>query len=340
MIGSLFGTRLPTQQASPHMDGVAVKVITRPVRLTPNDRVFEGVGTGRARMSVAVYPAVDEEVREVRFSAQESVSRGQVLVQLDDRAERLAIKLAEVELKDARSLLARYEEAGSEGAVPESEVDSARAAFEGAEVALEQARLALEYRQIKAPFDGIVGIPNVDPGDRVTTSTLITGLDARDILYVDFEIPEALAVAPGNVQDGGQAVTARTPAYPGVTFSGSIVARESRVHVTRRTMRVRASIENEKDLLRPGMSFAVRWEIPGESYPTVPEISLQWGRDGSFVWIIRENKAVKVPARVVARNGSLVLLEGDIVEGEAVVVEGLQRLGPGDPVEILGTSGQ
>jgi RND family efflux transporter MFP subunit len=329
--GGAAAPRPGMQTATP-----AAKVITQDVILTSNDRVFEAIGTGRARLSVQIYPAVPGEVTEVRFKAQDRVDKGDLLVQLDDREERLAVRLAEVELKGAKNLLARYEQAVKAGGVPQSEVDTARDDVEAAQVALDQARLALEDRGIEAPFAGVVGIPNVDPGDRVNTDTLITGLDDRRILHVDFEIPEALAGALQRPGGENHTVMATTPAYPGRRFTGTVSAQESRVDPQRRTLRVRASIENEEDLLRPGMSFTTRWAISGDDYPTVPEISLQWGREGSFVWIIRAGRAEKVPARVVARNSGVVLVEADIEPGEDVVIEGLQRLRPGDPVEILG----
>ncbi len=315
----------------------AVKVIVEPVVITANDRIFDAVGTGRARNSADLYPAVAEEVIEVLFEAEQHVEKGTVLVQLDDREEQLALKLAEVELKDARSLLDRYEKAVKQGAVPESEVDAARATFEAAEVAVEQAQLSIEERQIKAPFDGIVGIPNIDPGDRVTSSTLITGLDDRNVLYVDFEVPEALAGALREAQKNNQKISAKTPSFPNKQFEAHIAAQESRVNSERRTVMARANINNEQDLLRPGMSFTTRWEIAGGKYPTVPEISLQWGREGSFIWLIEDNKARKVMASVVARRAGQVLLDVDIQNGAQVVVEGLQRIRPNATVEILGS---
>lgn len=315
--------------------GSAVKVLTKPIEITENSRVFEGVGTGRARLSADIYPAIAEEVLGVKFQAGQKVSAGDVLVQLDDRQEKLAVELAEVELKDAESLLKRYQQAGKEGAVPESEVDSAKATFDSAKVALEQAKLDLDERKIIAPFDGYVGIPNVDPGDRVGTDTLITGLDARDTLYVDFEVPEALASALRKAQDEKQNVSITTPSFPAKKFKGNITAQESRVNPERRTLTARASIDNDEDFLRPGMSFTVQWDIAGEKYATVPEISVQWSREGSFIWIIRNGHAEKTMARVVARKGGMVLLEGEVKENEAVVVEGLQRLRPDIEVEIL-----
>lgn len=308
-----------------------VSVMVQPVFITSNDRVFEAVGTGRAIRSVEIYPAVAEEVADVLFKAQDEVSKGDVLIQLDDREERLAVKLAEVRLKDARSLLSRYEQAVKEGAVPQSEVDSARADLESAQVTLDQAKLELEYRKVRAPFSGVVGIPGVDPGDRVNTDTLITGLDDRRILYVDFELPESLVWALREENT----VTVTTPAYPERKFSGEICAQESRVDPERRTIMVRASIDNSEDLLRPGMSFTTRWEISGKEYPTVPEISLQWEPNGSYVWIVRDGHAEKVESSVIARTAGKVLLKASIDEGELVVVEGLQRLRPGRKVKIL-----
>ena len=315
---------------------VPVKVITQPVEITSNDRTYRAVGTGRARLSVGLYPSVAEEVTDVFFEAQQHVKKGDVLVQLDDREEALAVKLAEVQLKDAQSLLDRYELAVKEGGVPESEVDAARTDFEAAQVALEQAKLALEERQIKAPFDGIVGIPNVDPGDRVSTDMLITGLDDRKILYVDFEVPESLVGALQNTEVKNRTITAMTPAYLSLSFSGHISAQESRVDPERRTLMARASIDNGDDLLRPGMSFETIWEIPGEDYATVPEISVQWGRDGSYIWLIRDGVAEKIPARVIARKAGRALIDGEIKDGEHVVIEGLQRLRAGQDVEVLG----
>lgn len=313
----------------------AVKVITEPVVFQENSRVFEAVGTGRAKFSADIYPAISEEVVEVRFTSQQPVKKGDILVQLDDRQEKLALRLAEVALKDAKSLLNRYERAAKEGAVPESEVDAARAAFESAEVAYDKAQLDLQERQIIAPFDGVVGIPRIDVGDRVDANTLITGLDARDVLYVDFEVPEGLADELKNAQADAQPISAVTPSYPNRVFKGHIVAQETRLNVQRRTIMARASIPNDDDVLRPGMSFTTRWEIAGDRYAAVSEIAVQWGRQGAYIWVIRDGKAVKVMTDVVARKSGRVFLSGDVQDGEAVVVEGVQRLRDGVSVDVL-----
>lgn len=328
------------ESAARERQSAPVKVITQPVFISDNDRVFEAIGTGRARLSVQIYPAVTDEVTEVLFEAQQMVKKGDVLVRLDDAEEKLAVDLASVQIKDARGLLDRYEKAVLEGAVPESEVDSARADFQAAEVALKQARLAVEERQIKAPFDGIVGISNVDIGERIGPETAITTLDDRQILYLDFDVPETLAGILNSSADEALNITAETPAWPNREFSGQIAAQESRIDADLRTLRVRAHIDNSEDMLRPGMSFATKWIIPGDSHPTVPEISVQWERKGSYIWLIKDNAAVKTPVTILARRDGNVLVDGDLNEGDTVVIEGVQRLRPNQAVEILQKGGE
>jgi multidrug efflux pump subunit AcrA (membrane-fusion protein) len=66
----------------------------------------------------------------------------------------------------------------------------------------------------------------------------------------------------------------------------------------------------------------------------VPELALQWGREGAFVWAVRDGKAVQVTVRSVRRTRSLVLVDGRLEVGEQVVVEGVQRLRAGRSVLV------
>jgi RND family efflux transporter MFP subunit len=318
----------------------AVKVITEAVVMTPNDRNFRAIGTGRARLSVELYAPVTGEITEIAFTPQQTVMKGDLLLQLDDRQEKLALKAAQVERNNTKKLLERYQTIIKTGNITETELDAARAAYDSAQVALEQAQLALDEHRITAPFSGIVGIALVDAGDQITPQTMITSLDARDVLFVDFDVPEALAGKLLQAQQNQQTISAATPAYPAETFTGIITQQDSRLDTERRTLMARASINNGDDRLRPGMSFETLWKIPGKSFATVTEIAVQWGREGSFIWVIRDAEANtgvanKVPVKVVSRKAGRVLLDGEVKAGEAVVVEGLQRLRSGRSVEIL-----
>lgn len=308
-----------------------VPVVAEPVVLGVDDIVVEAVGTGQARHAVTVYPAVAGEVTDVLFDAGDRIAKGAPLFRLDRDEEELAVRLARVELEDARQTLARYEKTAPAGAVSASEVDLSRTAVERAKLQLAQAEVALRHRTVRAPFDGVVGIAQVDPGDRVTPETVLGTIDDRSVLLVDFEVPEAYAGRVGL----GREIRARTWTFADLEFVGKLSALGSRVDPVTRTLQVRARIPNDDDRLRPGMSFAVFIDLAGERYPSVPEIAVQWDRDGAYVWRVGSGAAERVAVTIRKRSDGRVLIEGPLQSGELIAVEGVQRLRPGREVVFV-----
>ncbi len=298
-----------------------------------NDAVaLDVTGSGAARQSVTLFPAVAGEVAEVAFRTGQKVRANQVLFRLEDRAEKLAADLATARVEAASALARRYEGTRGTGAVPESVADEARAALRVAQIERQQALESVADRVVRAPFAGVMGLANVERGDRVNTDTALTTIDDRLVLLIDFEVPEAYL---GRIAIG-QRIEARNPAHPDRAFAGSISEIDSRIDPVSRNVRVRATVPNTTDLLRPGMSFQVRLALPGKPFVSVPELALQWNREGPFVWVVREGNSVAVAARPVRRAAGRVLLDGELKTGEQVVVEGVQRLREGRPVRVIG----
>lgn len=327
------GSAAPAPRAARAPDAQAVPVVLAPVALRDTGQTLVLPGSGRAPREIALQPAVAGEVERVALRAGRRVAAGELLVQLVDRPQRIAVAQAEAALDAARRLAARYERTESSGAVPASVIDDARHAVRVAELALETAREALADRALRAPFAGVVGLASVSVGDRVGTDTVLGTLDDRRVLWVDFELPEQhlaqLAV--------GRAVEVSTPAWAGERFAGRVLEVDSRVDATTRAVRVRAEVPNAGDRLRPGMSFEVALGLPGAGpRPAVPELALQWGRDGAHVWAVRDGVARQVPVRVLQRVGAEVWVDAPLADGERVVVEGVQRLREGRPVRPVG----
>ena len=169
----------------------AVKVIAEPVRFERAGTRVEAVGTSQAVLSAELHAAASGEVIAIRFEPGQFVRQGDVLVELDGREEQLAVNLARVKLEDAERLYQRYLRSADSGAVLPTTLDTAKSAVETARLELEQAKIELADRTIEAVFDGHVGVSEVDPGDRVGPETMITTLDDRSSLLVNFEVPEA-----------------------------------------------------------------------------------------------------------------------------------------------------
>ncbi|MBB4285818.1 efflux RND transporter periplasmic adaptor subunit [Roseospira goensis] len=305
------------------------RVVVEPVVLRPETTRLEAVGTGEAIRSATLHPAAAGEVVAVRFTADQRVAAGDVLLALDARRETLALELAEARVAEAERLLARYESAGR-GAVPASTVDEARTTLEAARIARRQAEVALEDRTLTAPFAGRVGLTDIDVGDRVTPDQAVTTLDDRSALRVRFELPET---ALGRI-GVGDSVDVAPWGDREAPVSGRVVDIGSRVDPQTRTVTLRARVDNPADTLRPGMSFVVGVDLTGPRHPLVPEIAVQWGADGPFLWVVRGGQAEREAVRIVQRRAGVALVEGALEDGEPVVVEGIQRMRPGIAVTL------
>ena len=116
----------------------AVPVMTVSATLTDLRETLTSVGTARALKSVSVYAETSGRVTAVAIDANTAVAEGDLLLQLDDRDETLAVELATVKLADAERLVTRYTTVNARDAnIPESQLDDARAAVDSARIALE-----------------------------------------------------------------------------------------------------------------------------------------------------------------------------------------------------------
>lgn len=293
-----------------------------------NDVHVEAIGTARAKQSVTLYAPVAGEIIASTVRAGRSVAKDETIFELDSKKARLVVELARSRLLDAERKLKRSEQLKRRRVNSDAAVDDARTAYERARWELDRVEEALRDLKIKAPFAGVLGIAKVEVGDRVTPSTALVTLDDRSELLVEFEVPERYMPRLKT----GQSVKALTPGYNRTAFAGTIERIDSRIDPSARTVIVRAALPNPNDQLRPGMSFAVETVLPGEAYPSIPELALQFSQSGNFVWRIDNKTARKVDVALVRRLDEHVLVSGDLKLGALVVVEGVQRLRPGRKV--------
>lgn len=313
-----------------------VPVIVAPVRAQADDLVLEVVGTGRAKRSVVLRSESAGRIVELALAPGAAFDAGDVLMRLEDEEERLELSLAKTRRDDAERLRERVSTLQGRGVAADATLDEARTSAEIARLEVVRAEQALADRTLRAPFDGVSSLPDVEVGDRIDTDVAIARYDDRSALLVEFDLPETALARVAS----GLAVEARTPAYPERRFEGEVTAIDSRVDPESRTARVRVTIPNDDDLLRPGSSFTIRLALPGPTYPAVPELSVMFERGGLHVWRVAGGAAERVPVRMVRRRAGRVLVEGALAAGDRVVVEGTQRLDDGTPVRVVGTRGE
>ncbi len=309
-------------------------VVTETLSFEYQTSQIEAVGTAEAQRSVTLFPSVTDEVTEVNFVAGQRVEKGEVLLRLDSRLQTVAVERAQIQLNEANRNLERVKTSLAKGAVTQREVDDTETQVKLARVNLQEALENKEDRLVRAPFSGIVGLTNVEVGDRVTPQTAITTLDKRNALFINFVAPE-LAV---NYLLQKPQVTLQPWTDRETLLQANIAELDSRVNTQNRTIRARALLDNENDSFRPGMSFRVTLEVRGERYVAIPEAALSWGANGAFVWLADSSGAQplakRVNVQVQQRLRGRILVSGDLRDGESLVVEGIQSLRPGQALNI------
>lgn len=310
-------------------DALPTDVISQTLQFEAQKLEIEAVGTAEAIRSVNIFPAAADKVVAVNFVPGQKVEEGKVLLELDARRQRTALERARIQLEDASRTLTRLEQSKQQGAVTQSVLDEASTVKALAEVVVAEAKADLDDRFVLAPFSGVVGLTDVEVGDRIGIDTMVTTIDKRDQLFVNFRAPEsALSLLRNDSNVTAQPWTDRT-----LTLPAEIAEVDSRVSETDRTIRARALLNNENDIYRPGMSFRVRMSLDGQRYAVIPESGLSWGATGSYIWLVNDGRASKVAVEIKQRLRGKILVSGDISEGDELIVEGIQQLREGQEVK-------
>ncbi len=302
---------------------------------TINDRLA-AIGTGRAARSVTVTPFTSGRMTELLVESGSVVEAGDVIARLDAEAEQIAFDRARIALRDAEARLERARALRASNTASAVQVTDAELAVANARLALRDAQLELSRRSVAAPIGGTVGILPIAAGNYVTAQSEIASIEDRSEILVDFWVPERYAGAVSV----GSPLTAAAIARPGETIQGSVSAVDNRIDAESRTLHVQARLDNSADRLRAGMSFHVSMRFPGDTYPAVDPLAVQWGADGAFVWAVRNGRAERVAVRIVQRNADSILVDAPLALSDAVVTQGVHAVREGAEVRLASRNGK
>jgi RND family efflux transporter MFP subunit len=306
-------------------------VVTAPVRVASINDSLNAIGEGEAAHSVTVMSPANGTLTELLAKPGDTVAAGDVIGRLDADTEQIAFERATLALEDAESTLARTTELASANAATAVQLRTAELAAENARLELRNAALELSRRTIVSPIAGTVGLFQVNPGNTVSAQSIVTTIEDTSHLLISFWVPERYASSVAT----GMTLEASAVALPGVTIAGGVIAVDNRIDPASRTLKVQAQIPNDGGKLRPGMSFAVAMAFPGEQFPAVDPLAIQWSSEGSYVWHYAEGKVDKVFVEIIQRNSDGVLVKGELTDGDQVVTQGVQQLSAGATVRLL-----
>ncbi|HEY0283214.1 MAG TPA: efflux RND transporter periplasmic adaptor subunit [Rhizomicrobium sp.] len=246
---------------------------------------LRSVGTLHAVEGADLASEVAGLVTRIGFQPGEDVRAGTLLVQLRDDSEQAAAEEALLTYRRYAALLKTQ-------AISQSSYDSALAN-------LKSTRAAMEKKAIRAPYDGRVGIRQVDVGQYVNAGQVIVTLQQLDPIFVDFQVPQQQL----SLLTKGDKVTLVTDAAAGRNFYGEIVAFDPKVDPDTRNVRVRASIRNPDKTLLPGM-FATAITNVGSARPliTLPQTAVVYNPYGDTVFVVAKTAQEKGGEQLVAQQ--------------------------------------
>ncbi len=309
----------------------AVAVVTAAVVEKPMAVEVEALGTARANEAIEVTSKAANTVVAVRFEEGQLVRRGQLLVELDGAQARADLAAAEAALAESRSAFARSRDLFAQQALSQAQLETIEATLLANQARVAAAQARLSDTQIRATFDGRVGLRRVSIGALVSPGTVMTTLDDTSTMKVDFDVPELFLA----VLNPGLAVAAKSAAFPEASFDGEVESVDSRVDPVTRSIRVRARLPNPDGRLRPGMFLTVR--VTRDPLPglTVPEQALVPERGRTYVFVLSEGTIARREVRIGRRTRGEVEITDGVAAGERVVVEGTQKVREGSRAHEL-----
>lgn len=288
---------------------------------------LDAVGTIKAVRGIELTSESSGEITAINFNSGDRAVAGQLLVVLNDEIEVASRQNEIATLELAEILFERDGKLIKQNSIPQSQYDQSRADLARAKAQLAETEARLKNKRIQAPFDGALGIRQVNLGDYVSPGTVIATLQDASELEIDFTLPARYAPELHK----GLLIELQVSAHADRTFNAELVALDSRVDTGTRSLLARAMLKETQGLL-PGMFAILRINLDQQvDVITVPQTAVTYSLQGNVVYVVEQREAGGLTAvsRIVTvgevREGRAAILSG-LAAGEEIVTVGQNKL--------------
>ena len=320
----------------------AIALVDKPV-----ERSSEFVAALKSRQSTTIQPQVEGLVTRIAVRSGQRVEAGAVLFEIDSARQQAtvgqlqsmrAMRAADVEY--AHQQAERSKTLFQAGAMSQRELEQAdtavrtsQAQLEAVEQQIHEQQVELGYYKVTAPNTGVVGDIPVRTGDRVTSSTVLTTVEANAVLEVYLNVPvqqapELKLGLPVRILDEKGQVVATNP----VTFISPTV------EDTTQTVLAKVALNEGRGQFRADQFVRVRIIWRTEQGLTIPVTSVSRVNGQYFVYVVEKNGEQTVAKQRAVQLGDMVgndyVLQSGLKAGEQLIVSGIQKIGDGAPVHV------
>lgn len=339
-ISSLIQAGEAFAKAGPPPEAVSIDV----ARDLSWEGTLSAVGSIAAARGVAVSNDAPGVVKKIHFESGAIAKPGQALVELDTSVERAQLTTAQARLKLATQTLTRTRSLHASGGVSQSQLDNDESQVEAASADVAALKAQIERKVVRAAFAGKLGIREVNLGQYLSPGTTLTTLEALDSVYVDFTLPQQ---ALHSLQPGQKVridVEAERQGADGLVTEGAIAAIDPSLNAATRSIKVRATISNTDQKLRPGMYANVSVVLPkGENIVAVPTMAVLHAPYGDSVFLVeppneKDGKGVRTVRQQFVKlgeeRGDFVAVLDGVKANQELVVSGAFKLRNGAKIVI------
>jgi membrane fusion protein (multidrug efflux system) len=304
------------------------------------EATISDVGTATSSKGVTLSSEAPGIVTRIYFESGDTVKKGAPLIELDTNVERSQLGAAEARREFASINLARTSSLLSSNSIAQAQYDTDETTLDVAKHDVDTLRAQIALKQVRAPFDGQLGIRAVNVGQYLGVGMPITVLERVKPLFVDFTTPQerlpqiaiGMPVRIALASDGSRA------------REGKIEAIEPTVDIATRSVRVRASVPNDDGAVRPGMFVRVTVLLPKrDDVVVVPTSAIMHASFGDSVFVVEDKPPNKIARQQFVKTGEtrgdFVAVKEGIAPGQEVVSSGAFKLRNGGRV-IVNNAGQ
>lgn len=288
------------------------------------------VGSLLANEEVELVAEIVGKVRGIYFREGGQVKKGALLLKVDDADLQAQLSRAEFQKKLLTEKLERQRILLQRESISRESFDQLQTDYNVLEADIELLKVKISRTEIRAPFDGIMGIRYVSEGSYVQPNTQISRIVDNSILKLEFSIPEKY-ISPNLT---GKKVFF-TLSGNDKTYTADIYAVDSKVDIKSRTILIRALFRNTEKFLLPGMFARVNLVTGDQSqFIQIPTEAVVPEMDGKRMWVVKNGKAALIPVETESRDDKNVEVISGISVGDTVLTGGLMQLRGGMAVKV------
>jgi membrane fusion protein (multidrug efflux system) len=287
-------------------------------------------GSIMSNEEVEIKSEVSGKITGIFFKEGQAVSKGQLLVKLNDDDLQAQVKRAEIEIKLAEEKEKRQKQLLASTAISKEEYDITLTNLNLLKANVDIIKTDIAKTRITAPFSGVAGLKYVSPGAFITSSTIIATVQSTQPLKLEFTVPEKY----NQLLKNGSTVSFNI-AGTNENFKATIYAKEPKIDPTTRTAKIRATFPNPSGKIAPGSFADITIPIGDKSKAImIPTMAYIPDINGAKVFVSKGGTAMSVTVKAGIRTEDAIQILEGINEGDTVLTTGILQLKPKTPVNV------